>query len=256
MNQQIDQIKKSLTEIISGWRCIKAVTVLEVGTPDLLDPYFFLSFDLYYDGKLPDKSERQQALGEVGAFETSITTIKDRFLAHDIPVRLEYRNISETRYFLDAGINDKGVFKKSGTYLLYRLKESAIQYDPKGLISQFKDSISGLPDLFWEKLKENAFAKAEHSLSDLQASVIRDDSYFFMISMADFITSFCSLLYILNKQFEPSDRLMSERIMDLKILPENFRGRFDLLLSDEAEMTRARKKEVAQLLVLSVIPMI
>jgi hypothetical protein len=59
----------------------------------------------------------------------------------------------------------------------------------------------------------------------------------------------------LNRTFEPSDRLIAERVQELPNLPDGFGGRFESMLRDNPELSQERKLEVAELLVKSILPM-
>jgi len=67
------------------------------------------------------------------------------------------------------------------------------------------------------------------------------------------VKSICSMLYAINRRFEPSGRQLYEQILELDVLPENFRGRFYSILRDDPEFNHERKQEIAELMTRSVI---
>ena len=64
-----------------------------------------------------------------------------------------------------------------------------------------------------------------------------------------------SFLFAVNRTFEPSARLLVEKVLELPRLPDGFRGRFESMLRDDPELPRERKREIAELLVKSILPM-
>ncbi len=112
-----------------------------------------------------------------------------------------------------------------------------------------------LPDEFWIGMTAASRATMEHYLSDLIASVIREDKLFYLISSAGFIKSFLSLLFVLNRRFKPSGRVLYEKVWELMELPENFKGRFQSFLRDDPEFPPSRKREIAELMAKSVVLM-
>ena len=110
-----------------------------------------------------------------------------------------------------------------------------------------------LPDAFWLALRESFFSAAEHYLTDLKSAVARKDDLFYLVSLSGFVKSICSMLYTVNRRFEPSGRMLFEQTLKLTILPENFRGRFYSILREDPEFPPERKQEIAELMTRSVI---
>ena len=145
------------------------------------------------------------------------------------------------------------VFRQTGTYMFYRLATAHVLEKKSDWIEAVRSSLKELPEEFWERLSHSSRATMEHYLGDLIAAVIRDDGLFYLISAAGFIKSFLSLLFVLNRLFEPSGRTLYDRALDLPVLPENFRGRFHSFLREDPEFPPSRKREIAELMAKSVV---
>lgn len=226
--------------------------MLESGE-DIYDPYFFLSFDVYYSGELPDRERRREALGDTVAFETLEPARKDRFLLEDVPCRLEYKDESRIEATVESVREDAGVLREGGTYLFYRIMYARELYSGSDWLGSVRREAEALPESFWVRLRESYQARMEHDLGDLAAAVVRDDNLFYLISLADFIRSVCSVLFAVNRRFEPSDRMLSSVVKKLDVLPESFKGRFDSLIRQDSDLTPERKREIATLFAKSVV---
>src|ERR1035437_5709114 len=123
VKRKIEEAIERVTQTIFDWALVDCVLVME-NELDLYDPYFFISLDVYFDGKLPEVPDRQRQFSFVGAFETSGMRQKDRFIFQDIPFRIEYK--SRERFSELLGDSSTPFLREPGTYALYRLKEGRI----------------------------------------------------------------------------------------------------------------------------------
>lgn len=256
MKKKVERIASELASRLQKWQNIEAITLADSADNEVYDPYFFLSLDVYYNGAVPVPEERKKLFPDAAAFESSNINEKDRFLIDDFPVRIEYKDKDLVENVLSRGIDYLRMFRRRGTYGLYRLEKGHILVQNGSWITDVRGRLKEIPHEFWELLLESFQATMEHYLGDLVAAEMRNDNYFFLISSAGFIRSLCSCLFILNKQFEPSGRKSAEMVRSLSRVPENFRGRFDSFLRQDAEFTPAKKRELAELLARSVISMV
>jgi hypothetical protein len=114
--------------------------------------------------------------------------------------------------------------------------------------SAFSDS----PSEFWERLLETYQQKMEHCLSDLGGAALKDDKFFYFVSLSGFMRTCVSALFALNRQWEPSERSMTGALMGLAKLPEDFDGRWSTLLRTDGSVDPARRYQIAQLIARSV----
>jgi hypothetical protein len=259
MRKKVERLTKALAETLSSWESVECVALGEHSESDVLDPYFALALDVYYSGPIPGAEERRvvfaAALGDPGAFESAVANTKDRFFLEGLPVRVEYKATQRTDDFLSRGVDLDlvWVLKNSGTYMFYRLERSRILFSRSGWIEATRKRLNSLPELFWNSLREAFQAKMEHYLSDLGAAALRDDGFFYLESAAGFARNAAAVLFMANKKFEPSHRLVGARLKELEILPDDFFGRWETFLRSDIDISRAQKYEVAELIARSIV---
>ncbi|HUX20870.1 MAG TPA: DUF4037 domain-containing protein [Spirochaetia bacterium] len=255
MKRKVERISSDLSDRLGGLAGVDSITLAEIVGDDLIDPYFFFSLDVYYRGSMPVEEERRKLFADTGAFESSGVAAKDRFLIDDLPVRIEYKDIARIDDILGKIERNLWVFRQTGTYMFYRLENGSVLSAKSDWIDKTRIMLKQLPDSFWTLLSGSSRATMEHYLSDYAAAVVRQDQLFSLISAAGFIKSVCSTLFILNHKFEPSGRLLYERVDSLPLLPEHFKARFESFLSDDPDFTPARKKEIAEHIAASIFRM-
>ncbi|WP_319561631.1 DUF4037 domain-containing protein [Marispirochaeta sp.] len=255
MKRRVEKIARDLSGRLAAWEGVDTITLAEFAEMDPTDPYFFMSFDVLYRGNIPDLNQRIQTFSDVGAFESSNVATKDRFIIDSIPVRIEYKDINRIDSDLKHADERLWIFRQSGTYIFYRLSNYRVLHSKTEWIQNTRKKLKDLPEEFWKALEESSFAAAEHYLSDLQSAVIRNDSLFYLISLAGFLKNLSSTMFVLNRRFEPSGRDLYQRVLELPDLPENFRGRFYSIVHESDEFPPSRKQELAELLLRSILPM-
>lgn len=252
MKGRTEEAVASIAERLDAWPSMDTVTLVESGS-DTNDPYFFVSLDAYHRGDIPGEEERRRVFHDAVAFESIYVTRKDRFLLYDIPVRIEYKSIDRFDEIVRAIEGNRGFYRDSGTYMFYRMKHSTILKQKSDWITEVRKDLDAFTDEFWETLRSLFRARMEHYLGDLHAAVIREDPLFYLVSASGFIRSVASVLFAVNRQFEPAPRSFLEVVPKLPILPDSFHGRFDSFLRTENGLTQDRKLEVATLLAQSLI---
>lgn len=252
MRRKVERLADTLVSAIKEWRGVETVVLGEASEQEILDPYFALVVDVYYKGEIPGSQERRSAFGEPGAFETSDSQLKDRFFLEELPVRMEYKSLESLEEVLQRKYDLLWVFKGSGTYMFYRLERGTVLYDKSGWIADVRRRIREFPDTFWNGLRATFQSKMEHYLSDLGAAALREDGFFYTISLGGFMKYAAAALFMINRRFEPSHRNIADQLRDLPVLPEDFWGRWESLLRVDGEMSPSRKFQIAQLLTLSI----
>ncbi|TFG84906.1 MAG: DUF4037 domain-containing protein [Spirochaetales bacterium] len=252
MKHTVERLAERLTAIISSWPGVECVLSCEASESDVLDPYFALVLDVYCSGDIPDDDVRQAAFGDPGAFESSRSREKDRFFLEGLPIRIEYKLVSSVDEILEKRFDIMWVYRSSGTYLFYRLADGKALFKRSGWIDTVKEALSHTPADFWDHLKETHLFKMEHSLSDLGGAALKDDNYFFFVSLTGFMHACVSTIFAVNKQWEPSDRNLTEVLMALPRLPDDFETRWSILLQTDGTSAPERKYQVAQLIARSI----
>lgn len=253
MKVKVENVAARIGGICSGWSSVEALSLAELSGTDVLDPYFTLSFDVFYAGNLPGFEERRRAFEGTGAFETSLLQVKDRFLLDGLPVRLEYKSLASMEAYLEDGPAGRAALLGAGTYPLYRLQRGRPLFDRRGWLAAMRSRCDALPAASWRALAEHAAARMEHSLADLAAAARRDDAYFYLESTAGFARQVLALLFASNRSFEPSHRSIEDRLRELPRLPDDFRGRWESLLRTDLGISREQRYEIANLIAKSVL---
>ena len=247
------------TDLLSQWPAVECVSLNEAAGASTLDPYFALILDVFYTEAIPVPADRKNQYGnDLSAFETTNQEKKDRFLAGDLPVRIEYKavgQIEELVSFLDIKRKSIWLIKDSGTYGFYRLAHGEILFSRSDWINEIRNRLANPEDEFWFHMREANQSKMEHFLSDLGAALMQEDDFYYLISSASFIKYACLTLFCLNRQFEPSHRAYYKQVRELAELPESFPVQLETFLSEAPEITMERQYALAQLIARSIVTM-
>ena len=252
MKHNVELLAERLTAVLASWPSVECVLSCEAAETDVIDPYFALVLDVYCDGDMPDDAARQAAFGDPGAFESSHGREKDRFFLDGLPIRLEYKNRASVDAIIDGGFRARDVIKGQGSYLFHRLGNGTVLYSKSAWIDRVRAGLGRVPAALWKDLREAEQFRMEHSLSDLGGAALKDDRFFYYVSLAGFMRACVSVLFALNRQWEPSDRHMTELLFALPVLPEDFNGRWGLLTRTDGSVGAEKKYQVAQLITRSI----
>jgi hypothetical protein len=255
VQRKVERVSERLKQIISAWPGIEAVVLGEAAEAGILDPYFTISLDVYHNSQVPPAQKRKKLFGDPTAFDTVPGFTEDRFLLEELPVKIRYQSTERVDFMLKRIAGKEWIFHDASTYLFYRLLHGQVLQQRSGWLDQTREKLSKVAEHFWQMVKNGARISAAYYLNDLRAAVYRGDRLFYAFSLSHFLRSLCSFLFALNRTFEPSDRLIAERVQQLPNLPDGFGGRFESMLRDNPELSPERKLEVAELLVKSILPM-
>ena len=253
MKKKVERVSNNITEILKTIPDVDCILLHESAERDIVNPYFFLSFDVYYSGSLPKVDERKKLFKAVGAFESSHIHMKDRFFLENLPVRIEYKQKNRVDTIIGDKEGNLWAFHDNGTYMFYRLQTGRIMYKSSNWIEMVRKKLTTFPESFWSTIRDSSLSSLEHYLVDISSAAVNRDDLFFMVSLSGYIKDLCSFMFAVNRKFEPSRRRLSDHIMELDIIPENFAGRFDSLIREDTEFPPSRKREVAKLLTKSLM---
>ena len=252
MKRKIEQSIETIVGVLSKWEDVDAIAVIESGE-DFYDPYFFISVDCYCSGDIPPSNTRRDLFPAAVAFESLHASRKDRFLLHEVPFRIEYKDRNYFDALLQTREAPEGAFRDTGTYMLYRLRHGRVVFKRSDWIDEARKDLDALTNEFWNMLRTAFQARMEHFLGDLHAAIARDDELFYLLSSSGFIRTASSVLFVINHRFEPSGRLLAEETRKLRTLPDSFLGRFESFLRTKPALTPSQKGEVAELLARSIV---
>ena len=252
------KVERVCQEILSffgaeGW--VESLSLGEAASLDTLDPYFSIAISVYYRGQLPGPEERRKICASPDSFESSSFQDKDRFLLGELPVHIDYRSVDWVEKLIKGGTDVLWILRETGTLPLYRIQNAKILFSRSLWFEAARSSLERLPDALWASLRAAFQTRMEHYLTDMGASVLKGDEYFYLTARAGFLRYLASAIFAANHAFEPPHRYMSERIMGLPRLPEDFSGRWETMFRHEGEITPGRRYEVAKLIARSLFEM-
>jgi hypothetical protein len=234
---------------------METIILGEAADIEVYDPNFIIAIDVFYSGRLPSPKKRDILYGNPKFFESSSTYPVDRFMKEDLPVMINYRKIQRIDRIFDRIERSEWVFRMESSNILHRLKEGHVLYNRNGWIDKIKKRFITIPDEFWAHILDSSSFLIEHYLRELNVSIFKTNNLLYMIALTHFIKSVCSFIYALNRDFEPSPRLLYKSIKDLPNLPDEFMNRFNILLNPATDVSIEQKGEVATLITKNLIKM-
>jgi len=255
MQQKVGKITGELTRTLAAWPGVEAVVLGEAAEAAVLDPYFTISVDVYYTEALASAAERRRAFGNPSPFDSLAPLGEDRFLRDDLPVKIRYQDTASYVLMLQRIEQRQWVLHEVGTYPFYRMVNGQLLHQRSGWVEEVRARLGALPEHFWRSVMDSTRLAVAYHLNDLRAAVFRADPLFTTFSLCQFLRSLCGFLFAANRAFEPSARLLGDKVRALSRLPDGFAGRFESLLRDDPVLPPQRKCEIAELLAKSILPM-
>jgi hypothetical protein len=249
------RIAESLAAKISSWEGVEAVQLGEAADIEVYDPFFTVDLDVYIQGSIPEAEDRRERFPEVETYESSSSPAIDRFVMEELPVSLHFMSTAGIDILVHRIIDSEWVFHEPGTNMLYRIEKGHILYSRSGWLAAVRAARAEIPEGFWTHVRARSLAMAEKALDDLGAAAFHSDDLLFLVSSAKLLKCVAGFLFALNRQFEPSPRTLYERLRTLPHLPDEFTGRIDSFLRPEDGLSPEARREIARLIVLSLVPM-
>jgi len=249
MRKKVLKTAEALTSSINKWKEVEDVILGEAAEIGVYDPYFSIDLDVIYSGSLLPENDRKKIFASSDAFETSPVYPIDRFLIDELPVKINYISFTRLEIILKRINENMWVYRENGTNMFYRIKNGTSLYSKSGKLDIIVENLNKLPASFWRKVIDSTKCQLSSALSDLGAAAYRSDNHFFTISASAFLKYLSSLIFALHREFEPSGRMVSERINGFKDLPDGFTGRYESFLRYDATLSLEKKREIAVLIV-------
>ncbi len=239
------RIAENIAAKISSWNGVEAVLLGEAADIEVYDPYFTVDLDVYVQGEIPQAAERKERFADMDAFESSTVAGVDRFLVEEVPISVHFMETASVDALVRRIINSSWVFHETGTNMFYRIEKGEVIYSRGGWLAAVRASRAEIPKAFWIHVCLRSYTIAERALAELGAAAFRSDDLFFLVSAARLLRGVASFLFAVNRQFEPSGRMLSERIQALPSLPDGFIGRLDNFLRPEDRLSPEARREIA-----------
>jgi hypothetical protein len=179
----------------------------------------------------------------------------DRFLLEELPASIHYIRSADVDRMLLRISEQTWVFHEPGTNALYRIEQGEVLFRRGTWLEEARSALAHVPGQFWWQARLRAFSLAERALADLGAAVHRSDTLFFLLSSSRLARCVASFLVAVNRRFEPSDRMLAERIATLPAVPDGFTGQLDNFIRPIGDITMEARREIAQHIVRSLIPL-
>jgi hypothetical protein len=255
LKRKVFKLANEYSSRISQNENTETVILGEAADIEVYDPNFIIAIDVFYSGRLLSPKKRDSLYGNPEFFEFSTAYPVDRFIKDDLPVMINYRKINRIDRIFDRIERSEWVFRMESSNILHRLKEGHVLYNRNGWIDRIKSRFQSIPDDFWNHILESSSFLIEHYLRELNISIFKNNNLLYLISLTHFLKSVCSFVYALNRDFEPSPRLLYGAIKKLPNLPDEFMNRFNILINPSSEVSIEQKGEVATLIAKSLIKM-
>jgi hypothetical protein len=255
MKRKVRRIAGNLAERLSHIEGVQAVLLGEAADIEVFDPYFTIDLDVYTAGAPPSLEARGTLLPGMDAFETSPVAAVDRFLLEELPASIHYIRSADVDRMLLRITEQTWVFHEPGTNALYRIERGEVLFGRGSWLEEARSALAHVPDQFWWQARLRAFSLAERALADLGAAAHRSDNLFFLLSASRLARCVASFLFALNQRFEPSDRMLAERIGTLAMIPDGFVGQLDNLIRPVGDISMEARREIAQHIVRSLVPL-
>jgi len=256
MKRKVQKIAKGLADRLAHVPGVQAVLLGDAADIEVFDPYFTIDLDVYTEEAPPRLEERRALLPHVEAFETSPVAAVDRFLVEELPASIHYIRSADVDRMLLRISESSWVFHEPGTNALYRIEQGQVLYARDGWLEEARSALAHVPDQFWWQARLRAFSLAERALSDVGAAAHRSDSLYFLVSASRLVRCVASLLFAVNRKYEPSDRMLSERIAKLTVMPDGLAGNLDTFMRPIGEVTMEARREIAEHIVRSLMPLV
>jgi hypothetical protein len=254
MKRKVRRIAGTLAELLSRVEGVQAVLLGEAADIEVFDPYFTIDLDVYTAGPPPSIETRSSIFPGMEAFETSPVAAVDRFLMEELPASVHYIRSADVDRMLLRISEQTWVFHEPGTNPLYRIERGEVLFARDGWLEEARAALAHVPAQFWWQTRQRAFSLAERALSDLGAAAHRSDQLYFLVSGSRLLRCVASFLFAVNRQFEPSDRMLAERIVSLHTLPDGLGGQMDNFIRPIGEVSMDARREIAQHIVRSLLP--
>lgn len=159
----------------------------------------------------------------------------DRCRLDGLPFDISYNTV-ERMHTVVHGVKEHSAtsvpeFRFRPYTLLGLLDNSVILHDPKSILQAMKFSLYPYPARLRATLLEENLQIARASLQDLQDYVKRsigNSAFHFHLSRIS--DSLCTMMFALNRRYDPATKRTEEVLRDLEIAPDRFLERYSRLL--------------------------
>ncbi len=248
MKTKVKNVVATIVAELKKWDGVQAVVLQHFAEKDIYDPNFSITLDVFRDGSIPGREEREEMFPEAMYFDSSRVKMKDRFMLEDLPVRISYKDCHRVDAVLAETGGENWLSMERGTYLFHRIATGTEVFSRSDWFKGVLVKLDSLPESFWTTWMDSCQRRIDHFLSDLGAAAMKEDPLYFRLSLSSFLKVTAELLFAVNHVFEPGPRDYTASLALLETLPAGFVANWGSLLREDSELPADRKREVAELL--------
>jgi hypothetical protein len=249
MKVKVRKVVDELVGILKTWDNVEAVVLQHFVEKDVYDPNFSVSLDVFRTGVIPSRDAREALFRGARYFDSSrLLRGKDRFILNDLPIRISYKDTDRVDAVLSMTGGEEWLSMERGTYLLHRMATGTVVWTRGTWFAGVLEKLDNLPASFWPTWVESCNRRIDHFLGDMGAAAIKEDQFYFRLSLSSFMKTVAEQLFAINHVFEPGPRDYTASLGLLETLPDGFAANWDSLLRDDPELPADRKTEIAEIM--------
>jgi len=127
--------------------------------------------------------------------------------------------------------------------MLGLLENSVVLYDPKSFLQPIRSSLYPYPAKLRQTLLSENLLTTRGSLGELQDYVRRSiGNSAFHFHFSRILDSLCTILFAINRRYDPATKRTEEAFRDLEIVPDRFLEKYSRIL--ETPLTREGRQEI------------
>ena len=175
----------------------------------------------------------------------------DRCRLDGLPFEIAYNTVDWMKTVVSA-VKERGVtsipeLQFRPYTMLGLLENSVVLYDPKSILQTIRSSLYPYPTKLRETLLSENLLIAKGSLEELKDYVRRSiGNSAFHFHFSRILDSLSTLLFAINRRYDPATKRTEEAFRDLEIVPDRFLERYSRIL--ETPFAREGRSEIVNTL--------
>ncbi len=171
----------------------------------------------------------------------------DRCRLGGLPFDIAYNTVDWMKTVVSA-VKERGVtsipeLRFRPYTMLGLLENSVVLYDPKSILQSMRSSLYPYPAKLRQTLLSENLLITSGSLGELQDYVRRSiGNSAFHFHLSRILDSLCTVLFAINRRYDPATKRTEEAFRDLEVVPDHFLERYSRIL--ETPLTREGRHEI------------
>ena len=175
----------------------------------------------------------------------------DRCLLGGLPFDIAYNTVDWMQTVVSA-VKERGAtsipeLRFRPYTMLGLLENSVVLYDPNSILQAIRSSLYPYPTKLRQTLLSENLLTARGSLEELKDYVRRSiGNSAFHFHFSRILDSLCTVLFAINRRYDPATKRTEEAFRNLEIVPDRFLARYSRIL--ETPLTREGRHEIVNAL--------